>query len=193
MIRRTMPELTSRAALGRVAALLLIATIIIVVDVRVPSVDIVPDAAGGVLVLVAVMRLRSAVRGADRELAWLLVLAVISLAVSVLETFAPLTDVPAIVAISQPLGALVLAGLVRRLLAEPEPALAATWRTTEQLILWLGIVPLAVSVLIGSAAGGVQVQTPLAIIVVILLAVPLVALLIALWRTARGPEAAVPS
>ena len=188
-----MPELTSRTTLRRVASLLLIATIIIVVDVRVPSVDIVPDVAGGVLVLVAVMRLRSAVRGADRELTWLLVLAVISLAVSVLETFAPLTDLPAIVAISQPLGALVLAGLVRRLLADPEPALAARWRTTEQLILWLGIVPLAVGVLLGSAAGDVQVETPLAIIVAIILAAPLVALLLALWRTAQAPAAPVAS
>ncbi len=188
-----MPELTSRAALSRVASLLLIGTIIIVVDVRVPSVDIVPDAAGGVLVLVAVMRLRSVVRGADRELTWLLVLAIISLAVSVLETFGELTDLAAIVAISQPLGALVLAGLVRRLLAESEPVLAATWRTTEQLILWLGIVPLAVSVLIGSAAGDVQVETPLAIIFVIILAAPLVALLVALWRTAQAPATPAPS
>ena len=182
-----MPELTSRTELAGLARLLLIATLIIVVDVRVPIFDIVPDAVGGALVLYAMLRLRSIVRGADRTLQILVVLAVIAAAAAVLETLAPLSGPLALLPLSQPLGAYVLAGLMARLLAEREPELAGRWRMTERLILWLGVVVATLGVLITLAAVNIQIETPFVLVLVVILAIPLGALLVALWRTAGAP------
>jgi hypothetical protein len=182
-----MPELTSRGELAGLARLLLIATLIIVVDVRVPIFDIVPDAVGGALVLYAMLRLRSVVRGADRTLQILVVLAVIAAAAAVLETLAPLSGPLGLLPLSQPIGAYVLAGLLGRVLAEREPELAGRWRMTERLILWLGVVVATAGVLITLAAVNIQIETPFALVLVVILAVPLVALLVALWRTGVSP------
>jgi len=182
-----MPELTSRTELAGLARVLLIATLIIVVDVRVPIFDIVPDAVGGALVLYAMLRLRSVVRGADGTLRVLVVLAVIAAAAAVLETLAPLIGPLALLPLSQPLGAYVLAGLMARLLAERELDLAGRWRMAERLILWLGVVVAMVGVLVTLAAVNIQIETPFVLLLVVILAIPLGALLVALWRTAGAP------
>ena len=116
-----MPELTILTNCRARTPVLLIATLIIVVDVRVPIFDIVPDAVGGALVLYAMLRLRSVVRGAGQNAAdpggprrgcrsrgrpgepW-----------RPIESLGPLL-------LSQPIGAYVLAGLTARVLAEREP------------------------------------------------------------------------
>ena len=182
-----MPELTSRTELAGLARVLLVATLIIVVDVRVPIFDIVPDAVGGALVLYAMLRLRSVVRGADGTLRVLVVLAVIAAAAAVLETLAPLIGPLALLPLSQPLGAYVLAGLMARLLAERELDLAGRWRMAERLILWLGVVVAMVGVLVTLAAVNIQIETPFVLLLVVILAIPLGALLVALWRTAGAP------
>lgn len=182
-----MPELTSRTELGGIARLLLIATVLIVLDVRVPSADIVPDAVGGALVLYAMLRLRSIVRGADAAVLVLIVLAVLAAAAAVLETFGPVSGPAGLLALSQPAGALILAWLLSRVLSWTEPALAGRWRLTAWLILWLGIVAATVAMVLGRV-GTIQVETPFAIVLVAILAIPFVSLMVALWRTAGPPE-----
>ena len=182
-----MPQLTSRTELAGLARLLFIATLVIVIDVRVPTFDTIPDAIGGALVLYAMLRLRSIVRGANGMLQILVVLAVVALAAAVLETLAPLTGPLALLPLSQPVGAYVLAGLMGRLLAEREPELANRWHLTERLILWLGVVVATLGVLITLAEVNVQIETPFVLVLVVILAIPLGALLVALWRTAGAP------
>ena len=183
-----MPEMTSRTELATIARLLLIATVLIVLDVRVPTADIVPDALGGALVLYAMLRLRSIVRGADATVLVLIVLAVLAAAAAVLETFGPVSGPVGLVALSQPAGALVLSWLLSRALSSTEPVLAGRWRLTAWLILWLGIVAVTAVILLGRS-GTIQVETPLAIVLVAILAVPFVSLVVSLWRTAGPPEA----
>ena len=182
-----MPELTSRTELGGIARLLLIATVLIVLDVRVPTADILPDALGGALVLYAMLRLRSIVRGADAAALVLIGLAVIAVAAAVLETFGPVSGPVGLLALSQPAGALILAWLLSRVLSSTEPALAGRWRLTAWLILWLGIVAATVAILFGRV-GTIQVETPFVIVLVAILATPFVSLMVALWRTAGPAE-----
>ena len=182
-----MPELTSRTELGGIARLLLIATVLIVLDVRVPTADILPDALGGALVLYAMLRLRSIVRGADAAVLVLIGLAVIAVAAAVLETFGPVSGPVGLLALSQPAGALILAWLLSRVLSSTEPALAGRWRLTGWLILSLGIVAATVAILLGRV-GTIQIETPFVIVLVAILAIPFVSLMVALWRTAGPPE-----
>ena len=45
--------------------LLFVATLLIVIDVRMPDLDIVADAVGGVLVVIGALRINGAIAGAD--------------------------------------------------------------------------------------------------------------------------------
>lgn len=188
-----MTHVRSRPALAAAARLFLVATIILVVDIRLPTFDVVADAVGGVLVLVAASRARAAIEGVDGARSLLVGLAVVALPVSVLETFAPLPDALGLLALSQLAGALVLARLLADALARSDPGLAATWHRTFLLIGWLGLAPYLAGVLLGSALGEVRVESPLALVLIVVLAIPLGALLRALHRTSglREVEPAV--
>ena len=189
MLRPIMPVIVSGRDVGSAAALLFVATLIIVVDVRIPDLDVVPDAIGGLMVLVGVMRVHGSVRGADGLRTALVVLAVIALPVSMLETLAPITGEIALLGLSQLIGTIVLARLLWEAFRATEPVLAAQWRMAYQLALWLALVPFVAGVLLGRMGGGGQVQSPLAIVLVVILAVPLIVVLQALWRTREAPLA----
>jgi len=195
MLRPIVPVIVSRAAIGSAAALLFVATLIIVVDVRVPTLDVVPDAIGGLLVLAGVLRVHGAVRGADGLRMALVVLAVIALPVTLMETLTPATGELALLGLSQLIGTIVLARLLAEAFRATEPSLAALWRMAYQLTLWLALVPFVAGALIGRMTGGAQFESPLAIVLLVILAVPLVVVLQALWRTREVPvaEAASPA
>jgi hypothetical protein len=185
-----MPTIRSRPALTSAAGLLFAATLIIVVDVRIAAFDVVADVIGGVMVLVATLRIHGALRGADTMRSTLVALAVIALPVTVVETLQPTSGFMALLAASQMLGALVLARLLADALRASEPGLAATWNGTFQLIAIVGVVPFVVGTALGAFASGttnVSIQSPLALVLVVLLFIPLIALLRALWRTSRDP------
>jgi hypothetical protein len=136
-----MPTIRSRPALTSAAGLLFAATLIIVVDVRIAAFDVVADVIGGVMVLVATLRIHGALRGADT-------------------------------------------------MRSSEPGLAATWNGRFQLIAIVGVVPFVVGTALGAFASGttnVSIQSPLALVLVVLLFIPLIGLLRALWRTSRDP------
>jgi hypothetical protein len=87
-----MAEVRSRSDVASAAGLVFAATLIILIDVRVPDLDIVADAIGGVLVVVAALRIHGAISGADLLRTALVVLAVIALPVTILETLTSATD-----------------------------------------------------------------------------------------------------
>ena len=182
-----MAEVRSRAEVANGAFLLFAATPIILFDVRVPTFDIVADGIGGVLVVVAALRINRAVAGADGLRAVLVVLAILALPVTILETLAPTTDVLAFLGLSELVGTIVLARLLSEAFRETEPALAATWRTAFQLAIWLALVPVVIGYALGALAAGATFESPLVILVLVILAIPLVAVLQALWRTAQEP------
>lgn len=194
MLRPIVPVIVSRPAVSSAAGLLFVATLIIVVDVRMATLDVVPDAIGGFMVVVGVLRLRGAVRGADALRTALVVLAVIALPVTVIETLAPSTGALALLGVSQLIGTIVLARLLAEALRATEPALASRWQLAYRLTVWLALVPFVAAALLGWMTGGVQLESPLAIVLVVILAVPLVVVLQALWRTRELPvaEAASP-
>jgi hypothetical protein len=74
-----------------------------------------------------------------------------------------------------------------------DPALAALWRMAYQLAIWLALVPFVAGAMIGRLGGGGQVQSPLAIVLVAILLVPLMVVLQALWRTRELPAAGADS
>jgi hypothetical protein len=177
-------EVRDRASVTHAAGLLFIATLIIVIDVRVPSLDILADVAGGVLVLIAALRIRGAISGADGLRQALVILAVIALPVTFMETLAPVTGLIGLLGLSQLIGTIVLARLLAEALGRSEPALASRWRLAFQLTIWLALVPFVAGVLIGQMAKGVTIESPVVLLLVGVLAIPLVAALHALWRTA---------
>ena len=187
MLLPIVPVIVSRPALASAAWLLFVATLIIVIDIRMPSLDVVPDAVGGLMVLVAALRVHAAIRGADGLRTALVVLAAIALPVTMVETLGPATGELALLGLSQLIGTIVLARLLAEAFRSTEPALAAQWRLAYQLTLWLALVPFVAGVLLGRVTGGVQLESPLAIVLVVILAVPLVFVLQALWRTRMVP------
>lgn len=189
MLRRIMPMIVSRPAIASAAAVLFVATLIIVIDIRMPSLDVVPDVIGGLMVLLGVFRVHRAIRGADGLRTALVVLAVIALPVTMIETLGPTTGELALLGLSQLIGTVVLGRLLAEALRATEPTLAAQWSMAYQLTFWLALVPFVAGVLLGLLTGGVQLETPLAFALVVILAVPLVVVLQALWRTREVPVA----
>ncbi len=165
------------------------ATLIIIVDVRVPSMDILVDGLGGVLVVLACVRLHGAIIGADALRTVLVALAVLSLPVTILDTMAPVSGEVALLALAQLVGTIVLARLLADALARSEPELSRRWHTCFQLLIWLSLVPYVGGVLLGRAAPGTSVESPLVLVLLAVLAIPLVFTLVALWRTAATPAA----
>ena len=182
-----MAEVRSREEVANAAFLLFAATLIILVDVRVPTFDIIADVVGGVLVVVAALRINHAIAGADGLRAVLVVLAILALPVTILETLGPTAGVLGYLGLTQLVGTIVLARLLSEAFREAEPALAATWRTAFQLTIWLALLPVIVGYAIGALATGATFESPLVILLLVVLAIPLVAVLRALWRTAQGP------
>ena len=182
-----MAEVRSRAEISNAAFLLFAATLIILIDVRVPTFDISADIVGGVLVVVAALGINGAIAGADGLRAVLVVLAILALPVTILETLAPTTGVLALLGLSQLVGTIVLARILSEAFRGTEPALAATWRTALQLMIWLALVPVLIGYALGALAGGATFESPLVVIVLVVLAIPLIAVLQALWRTAQEP------
>lgn len=191
MLPPIVPVVVSRPDIGSAASLLFVAPLIIVGDVRLPSLDVVPDAIGGLMVLVGVMRVHGAVRGADGLRTALVVLAVIALPVTMIETLAPITGEIALLGLSQLIGTVVLARLLAEAFRATEPTLAALWRMAYQLAIWLALAPFVVGVMLGRLSGGGQFESPLAIVLIVILAVPLIVVLQAPWRTREGPGPAV--
>jgi hypothetical protein len=169
--------------------LLFWATLIIIVDVRVPSLDIVADAIGGVLVVVAALRIHGAIEGADSLRSALVVLALLALPVTFVETIGPVTGTLALLALTQLLGTIVLARLLADALGRREPVLAAQWHTGFRLLIWLALVPFVAAFMVGMAAPGASIQSPVVIVLIVVVAIPLVWTLRALWRTAATPAA----
>jgi hypothetical protein len=122
-----------------------------------------------------------------------LVIVIIALPVTILETLTPATGVIGLLGVSQLLGTVVLADLLARVLASSEPALARTWRIATWLTLGLGLVPLVGGIVLGRMSDGVQIETPLVVPLLAILAIPLIWVLVALWRTMQVPPAAAPA
>ena len=185
-----MPTILSRPALASAAGLLFAGTLIIVVDVRLGTLDIVADTVGGVLVLIGALRVHGALRGADTLRGALVALAVVALPVTVVETFQPVSGPLGLLAVSQMLGAIVVARLLADAFTASEPSLAATWNVTFQLIAFFGLVPFMAGIALGAFASGttnLTIESPIALLLVVVLFIPLIALLRALWRTSRDP------
>ena len=185
-----MPTIVSRPALASAAGLLFAATLIIVIDVRLEALDIVADVIGGVLALVGTLRIHGALRGADAMRSTLVALAIVALPVTVVETLQPVSGLLGLLAVSQMLGAIVLSRLLADALRTGESSLAATWNGTFQLIAIVGLAPFVVGIALGAFAPGsmsMRVESPIALVLVLVPFIPLIALLRALWLTSRDP------
>jgi hypothetical protein len=186
-------EVRDRSGVGSASMVLFVATLLIVIDVRVPDLDIVADAAGGVLVVIAALRIHGAILGADGLRNALVALALLALPITFLETLTPATGEAGLLGLAQLIGTAVLARLLADGFERTEPDLAATWRTCYQLLIWLSIVPLIVGVLIGRLGAVGTTESPLALVLLVVLAIPLLFTLMALWRTAQAPAASSPA
>lgn len=181
------PTIASRTGVASAAGMLFVATLVIVVDIRIGTIDIVPDVIGGVLVLLAVQRLRASISGADGTLTVLMALAVVALPITVIETLAPTSGALAYLGLTPLIGTVVLADLLARALRQGEPGIAARWRTTFHLVIWLGVVPYLAVTALGAFGETVTVESPLAVVLVAVLAAPLIQLLVTLSRTRTLP------
>lgn len=188
-----MTEVRDRSSITSAAMLLFVATLVIVVDVRVPDLDIIADVVGGILVVIAALRVHGAISGASTLRTLLVVLAVIALPVSILETMTPATGAVGLLGLAQLIGTIVLARLLADAFARTEPALGSTWHTCFHLLIWLALVPFIAGVLLARAAEGGTFQSPLAMLLLVVLAIPLIATLHALWRTSQPLVAAEPA
>jgi len=181
------PEIASRTGLARAAGILLAGTLVIVFDVRIDQFDIIADAVGGVLVVIGILRVRSSVRGAEAVTTLMMVLAAIGLVASIIETVSVNNLLAGILGTAQPIGVVLLADLLARSLTAGDHALSDTWRMTYHLVLWLGVVPMLVLNAIALVSGPMRIETPLVLVLLVIMAVPLIYLLVALWRTTRLP------
>lgn len=175
--------------------MLLVGTIFIVFDVRLnQGIDLVADVVGGVLVLLGILRVRGAVMGADGMTTLLVILAVVSLPVTIVETITPEMGVIGLLAVSQLVGTIVLADLLARALARSDPDLSSGWRLMFHLGIWLGLGAYVVFLIVARAAsvsvGAIGGLAPIALVFLVLLAAPLVQLLVMLWRTRSLAEEA---
>ncbi len=189
------PEITSRSAIASAAGMLFIGTIVIVFDVRLDQgIDLVADVVGGVLVLLGILRIRGAITGADMLTTLLVILAIVSLPVTIIETLTPDTGIVGLLAVSQLVGTIVLADLLARAFARSDPDLSSGWRLMFHLGSWLGLGAYVVFLII-ARAGTVSFDSlgalaPLALVMLALLAAPLIQLLVMLWRTRSIAEEA---
>lgn len=174
-----------RPALARIARLLLLATLIIVIDLRFEGFDVINDVVGAVLVIVGIVRLPAAIPPPVRYHNALLALAAVALAAAIAEQFDTGGVVAAVLGWSNVVGAWLTARLFAEVFAaEDDDVFAAQWSASERLLLWLGIVPLiGLSILglfFGPAEGDLGV---FAILTIVVAALPLLHLLVSLYRT----------
>jgi hypothetical protein len=175
----------NRPALAGVARLLLFATLIIVIDIRIDSFDLINDLVGAVLVIVAVNRLRTAVPEPARLHGPLYALAVVAFAAAIAEQIDPEGVVAAALGWSNVFGAWLTARLLAGAFAvEDDDILAAQWSASERLILWLGIVPIVGLSIVGWLLGPADADLgAMGIVIILLAALPLFHLLVSLYRT----------
>ena len=57
--------------------------------------------------------------------------------------------------------------------------------------MWLALLPLVAGMMLSAFGVNVTIESPLGIVLVVILAIPLGALIRALWRTAQGPRTTV--
>lgn len=175
----------NRPALASVARLLLFATLIIVIDIRIGSFDLINDLVGAVLVIIAVSRLRTAAPEPAQLHRPLYALAVVAFLAAITDQIDPGGLVAAVLGWSNVFGAWLTARLLAgAFAAEDDDMLAAQWSASERLILWLGIVPIVglsiIGRLLGPADGDLD---PVGIVIILLAALPLLHLLVSLYRT----------
>jgi hypothetical protein len=187
MLRSVTPEITSRSAVASAAGVLLIATIVIVLDIRFnDGIDLVADVIGGIMVVVAALRLRGAIRGAEGMTTLLVVLALVNVPVTIVDTLTPFAQPIGYLGVVQVIGTAVLAWLLGRALAASEPDLAAAWRTEFQLLIWLAILPYVALQLLGTGTA-VRLEVSFLLLLLLLMVIPFVYLLVVLSRTSRAP------
>lgn len=174
-----------RPALAHAARMLLLATLIIVIDIRIGSFDLINDLVGAVLVLIAITRLRIAVPEPARLHSPLYVLAVVGIGAAIAEQIDPGSIVGAILGWSNAFGAWLTARLLAAAFAaRGDDLLAAQWSASERLILWLGIIPLVSLSTIGwMLSPGSADLGGIGIMIIVLAALPLLHLLISLYGT----------
>jgi hypothetical protein len=175
----------NRPALAGVARLLLFATLIIVIDIRIGSFDLLNDLVGAVLVIIAVTRLRTAVPEPAQLHRPLYALAVIAFAAAIAEQIDPGGFVAVVLGWSNVFGAWLTARLLAAAFAaEDHDMLTAQWSASERLILWLGIVPIVGLSIIGWLVGPAETDLgAIGIVIIVLAAVPLLHLLVSFYRT----------
>lgn len=174
-----------RPALARIARLLLLATLIIVIDLRFEGFDVINDVVGAVLVIVGIVRLPGAIPPPVRSHNALLALAAVALAAAIAEQFDTGGVVAAVLGWSNVVGAWLTARLFAEVFAaEDDDVFTAQWSASERLLLWLGIAPIiGLSILgwfFGPAEGDLGV---FAILTIVVAALPLLHLLVSLYRT----------
>ncbi|MDQ3690287.1 MAG: hypothetical protein M3406_09700 [Chloroflexota bacterium] len=179
--------IVSRSDVASAAGLLLLALGIIVVDVRIGTFDVLADVIGGGVALVAVLKLRGAIRGADGLRGAIVIMGAISLPVTLLETFRPLDGLLAALGLSQVIGTLLVARLLADAFAASDPALAARWSSAFTWVIWLALGPIVLGTVVSLMGGGgvYQLDPALAIGVLLILLVPLIAVIRALWDTSH--------
>lgn len=101
-----------RPALAHAARMLLFATLIIVIDIRIGSFDLINELVGAVLVLIAITRLRTAVPEPARLHSPLYALAVVAIGGAIAEQIDPGSIVGAILGWSNVFGAWLTARLL---------------------------------------------------------------------------------
>ncbi len=174
-----------RPALARIARLLLLATLIIVIDLRFEGFDVINDVVGAMLVIIGIVRLPAAIPPPIRFRNALLALAAVALAAAIAEQFDTGGVVAAVLGWSNVVGAWLTARLFAEVFAaEDDDIFTAQWSASERLLLWLGIAPIiGLSILgwfFGPAEGDLGV---FAIMTILVAALPLLHLLVSLYRT----------
>ncbi len=174
-----------RPALARIARLLLFATLMLVIDLRIEGFDLINDVIGAVLVIVGIIRLPEAIPEPVRFHKALLILAVVTLAAAIAEQF----DAGSVATAALGWSNVVGAWLTARLLAEAFAADAddiffAQWSASERLLLWMGIAPIVGLSILGWFIEPVEGELgALAVVTIVVAAVPLLHLLVSLYRT----------
>jgi hypothetical protein len=174
-----------RPALARIARLLLLATLIIVIDLRFEGFDVINDVVGAVLVIVGIVRLPGAIPQPVRYHNALLALAAVALAAAIAEQFDARGVVVVVLGWSNVVGAWLTARLFAAVFAaEGDDIFTAQWSASERLLLWLGIAPIIGLSILGWFLEPVEGELGvLAVVTILVAALPLFHLLVSLYRT----------
>lgn len=158
-------------------------TLAIVVDIRIGTIDILADAVGALFILWAVLRLDTAVAEARPRSSIARGLAVVCVAAGVIETVTVGHPIGVWLALSQVIGAFIVADLLADADWNGEDVARTAWRQTRHASLWLGAVPMIFYAVVGALTGPVEIQAPAAIIPTLVLAIPFALVVRALYLT----------